>query len=123
MPGACPRKCKRRPRRSRSHRMPRVNAGEAAVVEGTMARMAVASTKAAAAAATTTAGEDARQPRAFVEGKVACHMRPQHVIELRPCVASDAAFIFALTEVTMRKHVEATWGAWDPERVTGESAA
>jgi GNAT superfamily N-acetyltransferase len=42
---------------------------------------------------------------------------------LRRSTANDAQFIYSLIETTMRKHVEATWGAWLPERVKGESEA
>jgi len=37
-------------------------------------------------------------------------------IELRPANGRDVDFIARLIELTMRAYVEATWGAFDPER-------
>jgi GNAT superfamily N-acetyltransferase len=42
-------------------------------------------------------------------------------IDLRKPVPADAPFIYAVVEEAMRKHVEATWGRWDPIRVERES--
>jgi GNAT superfamily N-acetyltransferase len=42
-------------------------------------------------------------------------------INLRKTLLSDAPFIYQVIEQTMRHHVEATWGRWDPERVERES--
>ena len=54
------------------------------------------------------------------------HVKPHTVTfsppSLRGAQAQDAAFIYRVIEQTMRGHVEATWGAWVPERVHRESA-
>jgi GNAT superfamily N-acetyltransferase len=46
-----------------------------------------------------------------------------NVPSLRSSTADDASFIYDVIETTMRSHVEATWGAWLPERVRNESEA